>query len=260
MGVKQRSLRSLASWVQLSTYSGVGPATIDVRTPSWKGRQERESLVPFMKAGSEKTIIVSVVQEGVDILSVVPSAVTFPPEGGNRTITLSTNAESLSAVVSSVEEQFPRTEIVTMKIMDTVIDVNGTALNYGVPGDPGADGLYQVVFNISMPENKDRVPVKEKFVINTETININQPATNKPYIDVDKENITVGPEASSVEISISSNTKYTIRQKECVNGGIVRTLEVNPTDLTLEPAGDSKYFSIETSRDDIEWDIHLKRD
>lgn len=258
MGVKQRSLMSVASWVKLSSYSGVGPAAIDVRVPSWKGRQERETLVPFMKAGSEKTIIVSVIQEGINILSVVPSAVTFPSEGGTRTITLSTNAESLSAVISSVEEQFPRTEILTMKIMDTVIDVNGTALNYGVPGDPGADGLYQVVFTISMPENLDRVPVREKFVINTETININQPATNKPYIDVDKETIAVGPESSSNEVNISSNTKYTIRLKSCENGGIVRTLEVSPDNVTLDDSGEARYFNIEASRDDISWDIKLK--
>lgn len=258
MGIQQRSLRSLASWIQLSSYSGVGPATIDVRTPSWKGRQERETLVPFMRAGSDKTIIVSVVQEGINILSVIPSAVTFPPEGGTRTITLSTNAESLSAVISSVTEQFPRTEIVTMKIMDTVIDVNGTALNYGVPGDPGADGLYQVVFTISMPENTDKESVREKFVINTETINITQPATNIPYIEVDRETVVVAPSGSSVEVNISSNTKYTIRLKECKSGNAKRTLDVKPNSLTLNSDGDEQYFNVEASSEDIAWNVNLK--
>lgn len=250
----------VADWVKLNAYSGVGPAVIDVRTPSWKGRQERESLIPVVKAGTDRTYIVSVIQKGVSLLSVVPNAVTFPPEGGERTITISTNAETLNAVLSSVGEQFPRSEISTMKIMDTVIDVNGTGLNYGVPGDPGADGLYQVVFTIVMPVNEDREPVREKFVINTETININQPATNIPYVDVDRELVVVGPNSGSESIKVDSNVKYTIRIKECQGSIVTPILTVTPSSVLLEPEGGEEYINIDVSRPDMAWNINLKND
>lgn len=252
------SSRMIAEWLQLSTYSGVGPQALDARAPSWKGRQERETLVPFVKTGSEKTIVVRAVQEGKSILNVIPSSVVFPPEGGERTITVSTNAESLNVVLSSATQTFPKGEILTMKIMDTVIDVNGTGLNYGVPGDPGADGLYQVVFTIKMPTNESRESVVEKFVINTETINITQPATNVPYIDVDKELVKVPNGDYTTEVNIQSNTKYTIRVRDCKNGGIVNEIKVNPSVVELNSDGDKEYFNIETSRQDMSWIITPK--
>lgn len=248
----------VADWVQLNAYSGVGPTTIEVRMPSWKGRQERESMIPFVKAGTDRTIIVNVVQKGVSILGVVPNAVTFPPEGGSRTITVSTNAESINVVLSSVSEQFPKAEISTMKIMDTVIDVNGTGLDYGVPGDPGADGLYQVVFTLVMPENQGREPIREKFVINNETVNISQPATNVPYLDVDRELVLVGPESSSELINIDSNVKYKIRVKECQGSSMQNSITVTPVQVVLEKEGDPQHLSIQTSKPDMDWEIKLK--
>lgn len=257
---QQRLLRSLASWIQLDAYSGVGPATVEVRTPSWKGRQQRETMIPFVKAGTEKTIIVKAIQEGIDVISIIPTAVKFPAEGGERTITVSTNAETLNVVLSSATEQFPKGEIVSMKIMDAVIDVNGTGLEYGVPGDPGADGVYQVVFTIKMPENTSKEIVREKFVINNETVNMTQEATNIPYIEVDKEFVSVGPGSSKEEINIISNVdKYFIRVKNCQNGGVPNTIKVTPKDVSLEPSGDPKTINIETSRADMEWNINLKQ-
>lgn len=202
-------------WVSLSMTSGIGPAVIDVRVPSWKGRQQREAMIPVVKVGTEKTLVSTVYQKGVDIISVIPNSVKFPPEGGERKITLSTNADTINAVISSVEEQIPRSEIVDMTIMDMKIDVNGTGLNYGVPGDPGADGLFAVVFTLKMPENKDRVIVREKLVINSEQINITQEASNLPYIILDKDNINVDSNSGSAEFGVESNVKYTIRIKEC---------------------------------------------
>lgn len=215
MEMKNRSSRMVPDWVSLNVTSGIGPAVIDVRVPSWKGRQQREAMIPVVKAGTEKTLVSTVYQKGIDIISVIPNSVKFPPEGGERKITLSTNADTINAVISSVEEQIPRSEIVDMTIMDTKIDVNGTGLNYGVPGDPGADGLFTVVFTLKMPENKDREIVREKIVINSEQINITQEASNLPYIILDKDNVDVGSDSGSAEFNIESNVKYTIRVKEC---------------------------------------------
>lgn len=257
--VRNRSSRMIADWLQFSTYSGIGPQALDARVPSWKGRQERESLVPFVKTGSEKTVIVRVVQEGISILNVVPSSVVFPPEGGERTITVSTNTDTINAVLSSATETFPRGEIISMKVMDTLIDVNGTGLKYGIPGDPGADGIFQVVFTIKMPQNETRESIREKFVINTETINITQPATNVPYIDVDREVAKIPPIEGQLQINVESNTKYIIRIKDCKNGGIVNELTVTPTVLNLDSNGGEKYFDVNTSRQDMSWKVELNK-
>lgn len=297
--LKSKSSRMVPDWVVLSQTSGIGPASLDVRAPSWKGRQQREALVPFVKAGSEKTVIATVYQNGVNLISVIPTSVKFPPEGGERKITVSTNADTINAVLSSVEELIPRGEILDMTIQDTKIDVNGTGLNYGVPGDPGADGLFSVVFTIKMPENPDREIIREKIVINSEQINIIQEASNLPYIIVDKDTLDITSDSGSasfdiqsntkynirikecsgvqdpyidvkddsfqvdgesgvITVKVESNTKYYIRIKECFNGEIPKTLQVNPTVLTLESNGETRYFDIIVSDKSMNWNITKK--
>lgn len=254
MDLKNRSSRMVPDWVLLSMTSGIGPAVIDVRVPSWKGRQQREAMIPVVKAGTEKTLVSTVYQKGVDIISVIPNSVKFPPEGGERKITLSTNADTINAVISSVEEQIPRSEIVDMTIMDMKIDVNGTGLNYGVPGDPGADGLFAVVFTLKMPENKDRVIVREKLVINSEQINITQEASNLPYIILDKDNINVDSNSGSAEFGVESNVKYTIRIKECSDPQ-EPFIEVDPDSFNVD--GDSGNISFNVSSN-ISYTIRVK--
>ena len=254
MDLKNRSSRMVPDWVSLSMTSGIGPAVIDVRVPSWKGRQQREAMIPVVKAGTEKTLVSTVYQKGVDIISVIPNSVKFPPEGGERKITLSTNADTINAVISSVEEQIPRSEIVDMTIMDMKIDVNGTGLNYGVPGDPGADGLFVVVFTLKMPENKDRVIVREKLVINSEQINITQEASNLPYIILDKDNINVDSNSGSAEFGVESNVKYTIRIKECSDPQ-EPFIEVDPDSFNVD--GDSGNISFNVSSN-ISYTIRVK--
>lgn len=254
MDLKNRSSRMVPDWVSLSMTSGIGPAVIDVRVPSWKGRQQREAMIPVVKAGTEKTLVSTVYQKGVDIISVIPNSVKFPPEGGERKITLSTNADTINAVISSVEEQIPRSEIVDMTIMDMKIDVNGTGLNYGVPGDPGADGLFAVVFTLKMPENKDRVIVREKLVINSEQINITQEASNLPYIILDKDNINVDSNSGSAEFGVESNVKYTIRIKECSDPQ-EPFIEVDPDSFNVD--GDSGNISFNVSSN-ISYTIRVK--
>ena len=254
MDLKNRSSRMVPDWVSLSMTSGIGPVVIDVRVPSWKGRQQREAMIPVVKAGTEKTLVSTVYQKGVDIISVIPNSVKFPPEGGERKITLSTNADTINAVISSVEEQIPRSEIVDMTIMDMKIDVNGTGLNYGVPGDPGADGLFAVVFTLKMPENKDRVIVREKLVINSEQINITQEASNLPYIILDKDNINVDSNSGSAEFGVESNVKYTIRIKECSDPQ-EPFIEVDPDSFNVD--GDSGNISFNVSSN-ISYTIRVK--
>lgn len=254
--IKSKSSRMVPDWLTLSQYSGIGPVSLDVRAPSWKGRQQREALLPFVKAGSEKTVIATVYQKGIDIMSVIPTSVKFPPEGGERKVTISTNADAINAVLSSVEEFMPRCEILDMTIQDVKIDVNGTGLNYGVPGDPGADGLFSVVFTLKMPENPDRTIVREKLVVNSELVNIIQEASNRPYIIVDKETIDVDQHSGSVEFNVESNTKYFIRIKECHNSE--RSLQVHPKELILEPNGDEQQFEIIVSDQSMDWRINRK--
>lgn len=254
MDLKNRSSRMVPDWVSLSMTSGIGPAVIDVRVPSWKGRQQREAMIPVVKAGTGKTLVSTVYQKGVDIISVIPNSVKFPPEGGERKITLSTNADTINAVISSVEEQIPRSEIVDMTIMDMKIDVNGTGLNYGVPGDPGADGLFAVVFTLKMPENKDRVIVREKLVINSEQINITQEASNLPYIILDKDNINVDSNSGSAEFGVESNVKYTIRIKECSDSQ-EPFIEVDPDSFNVDEDSGNISFNVSSN---ISYTIRVK--
>lgn len=252
--LKSKSSRMVPDWVVLSQTSGIGPTSLDVRAPSWKGRQQREALVPFVKAGSEKTVIATVYQKGVNLISVIPTSVKFPPEGGERKITVSTNADTINAVLSSVEELIPRGEILDMTIQDTKIDVNGTGLNYGVPGDPGADGLFSVVFTIKMPENPDREIIREKIVINSEQINIIQEASNLPYIIVDNETIDVASGSGSVDFNVESNVKYTIRVKEC-SGVHDPYIDVKPDSFQLDGNSGNISFNIESN---VKYSIRVK--
>lgn len=244
--IKSKSSRMIPDWVTLSQTSGIGPVSLDVRTPSWKGRMQREALIPFVKAGSEKTAIATIYQKGISLISVIPTSVKFPAEGGERKITVSTNADTINAVLSSVEELMPRGEIVDMTIQDTKIDVNGTGLNYGVPGDPGADGLFSVVFTLKMPENKDREIIREKLVINAEQINITQEASNLPYIIVDPETIDVTSGSGVAEFNVQSNIKYRIRVKSC-SGVPDPYIEVNPDSFQLDGASGNVSFNVESN-------------
>lgn len=244
--IKSKSSRMIPDWVTLSQTSGIGPVSLDVRTPSWKGRMQREALIPFVKAGSEKTAIATIYQKGISLISVIPTSVKFPAEGGERKITVSTNADTINAVLSSVEELMPRGEIVDMTIQDTKIDVNGTGLNYGVPGDPGADGLFSVVFTLKMPENKDREIIREKLVINAEQINITQEASNLPYIIVDPETIDVTSGSGVTEFNVQSNIKYRIRVKSC-SGAPDPYIEVNPDSFQLDGSSGNVSFNVESN-------------
>lgn len=298
--INSKSSRMIPDWISLSQTSGIGPVSLDVRAPSWKGRQQRETLLPFVKAGSEKTVVATVYQKGINLISVIPTSVKFPPEGGERKVTISTNADTINAVLSSVEEKMARGEIIDMTIQDVKIDVNGTGFNYGVPGDPGADGLFTVVLTLKMPQNEDREIIREKLVINSEQINIIQEASNlpyiivdndtlditsdsgstsfdvqsntkysirikecsgvqEPYIDIKEDSFQVDGESGMITVKIESNTKYYIRIKDCFNGEIPKTLQVNPTVLTLESNGETRYFDIVVSDQSMNWNITKKK-
>lgn len=244
-----RALSAGADWITLSQDIGIGPLTIWVDADPYYGRVARPTLVSVVSG--DKTFIVKFVQQGADYLHVLPMNLRFDWHGGEKEVVVTMNANNLSAILSS-SDTIIYSRISKVKIVDTIVSVDDTTVEYGIPRDPGAQDLFEVVLTISMPENTVYEYRSEVLTINGNTVNIIQDASGNDYIKANPDTVVVPNTGSTGEIEISSNTSYTYTIIECTTP--CEDISVNPKTIILEKTGDPKTVNV-TASSNVRWEV-----
>lgn len=237
--------RAVDPWASLDTQAGIGPHTVKVTVPAWKGRLERDTFVTVTKENQHKIVYID--QTAVLVNDVIPKSLIFSAAGEAKSVTLSTNAQSLIGVIAATNGLLPSSVIRDMTIGDITITVDGTSLQYGVPSDPGATGLYTVVFTITMPKNETNNQKLETFTINGQVVTINQLAGFDPYLYFEEKSKLVPGQAGTDSVGILSNTDYDIEIITCT-GVDSSYLDVDPTEITLEKTGEGKTMVVKSNK------------
>lgn len=244
-----RALSAGTDWVTLSQDVGVGPLVVWVDAEQYFGRVARPSLLSVVHG--ESTFIVKVIQQGTDYLHVLPTNLRFGWTGGEKDVVVTMNANNLNAMLSSSDTVI-YSRISKVKIVDTVVSVDDTLVEYGIPRDPGSQDLFEVVLTISMPENKVYEYRTEVLTINGKTVNIIQDASENDFITVEPKTVTVPNTGLTGDIAIFSNTSYTYTIVECTSP--CEDVSVEPTAIVLEKEGTAKAINV-TASANVKWEV-----
>lgn len=241
------------AWLTADKTEGEGRSTVNFTTPSWTGREDRLTIRIVRSGKNAKTVTLR--QLGVVINDIPTDTLSFPIQGGDKQIMITTNAAALEALITS-ENPIVKGYIKAFTTASGLtINVNDRRLNYGFPGDPGLQSSFEVSIIVSMPDNTDGDEVNEVLTINGQLIRIYQPGKVVPYINLDKEFNQIGGDETHDVLHIESNLEgYKIEIVECTETE-KKSLEVDKPAITLDKSGSLQYFNITTTPKDLAWRI-----
>ena len=128
-------------------------------------------------------------------------------------------------------------------------------LDYGFPGDPGLESVFQVSLIVSLPSNEGGDEINENITINGKLISITQPGKVVPYIKLDKEFEEISGDDTLSTLKISSNLdKYDIEIIECNEEKTVDII-LDKYDVNLSNTGTPQTFNITTKPENLAWRI-----
>lgn len=207
-----------SSWVSYDRVSGVGPGKVAIKVePGWMGRLPRETYVAVEKGRMTK--LATIVQRGIERVSLDITDYRFDMEGGSVTINATLNSASVKASLLSLSGgKASAARIVSITVNGLSMQVpeeDSRYIVYADPDDPGATGLYNASFVITMPKNMGNDEIRELFSLNGKMVNLVQAPNDIPYIDLDHDFDNVTSEDGMVSINIKSNTEYDIELVCC---------------------------------------------
>lgn len=239
-------------WLSSDKTSGEGRGSVLFSAPSWKGREDRITIRVVRSGKNMKAV--SIKQLGVVINDIPTDILEYPISGGDKQILITTNAPSLKALITSDLAVKGYIKAFTTA-SGLTIDVNDKKLDYGFPGDPGLQDVFQVSIIVSIPENTDGNEVNENITINGVLIKLYQPGEKASFIKLDKEFEQVEGHDTLAQLNISSNIEdYNIEIVEC-DQEEVQDVGVDKGAVYLGTNGSGEVVNITTTPRGLAWRI-----
>lgn len=250
-----------SSWVSYDRVSGVGPSKVAIKVePGWMGRLPRETYVAVEKGRMTK--LATIVQRGIERVSLDISEHRFDMEGDTVTINATLNSASVKASVLSLGGQASAAYIVSVNVNGLSMQVpeeDSRYVVYADPDDPGATGMYNASFVVVMPKNMDNSERRELFSLNGKVVNLIQAPNDIPYIELDHDFDNVTSEDGQVSVNIRSNIDYDIELVCCTCGDGSEeepsfSFDIEPNTVHLGSLGGSQTVVV-TANDDVSWEF-----
>lgn len=242
------------AWLDSDKKSGIGRDVLNFKTPSWKGREDRITIRIIKKGDTGSMKAITIKQLGTKITDISVDRLDFPLQGGDKQILVTTNSASLNALITSDDRVKGIIKAFTTAT-GLNIEVNDKKLDYGFPGDPGLEDVFQVSLIVSMPDNSDGNEVNENITINGVLIPIYQPGRVVPYIRLDKEFEQIEGDQTSARLSIESNIEdYIIEIVECESEE-TKDIILDKSVINLDSDGNAQILNVKTIPSDLGWRI-----
>lgn len=229
--------RTIDSWLTLGAYSGISSSQTPVTAASgYSGRLDRSTSGTVTKDRTGANIPVTFIQRGKNVHDVSPLSLSYTDKGETKDVNLTTNAETLTAVLISLGGDTTYARIMEVIVQGMPLPIENGTINwqYALPNDPGANAAYSVVLKIKMPENRTANPRKEQLIINGTIVNITQQEV-QDYIRLDRESDEIEYTAGFIDLGIKSNVdNYTISIVECDSAV---PLTIIPSTIQLDYTG-----------------------
>lgn len=245
--------REDSSWLQLSHDEGIGTTIVLAKADGpYTGRIDRITTRTVTKKRNSNQKMVKFLQYGKKILEISPLLITYPKTGGVGSVSIKTNAGTLSGVITSITG-FPTAQITSVVVDGVRLNIEGGSQSwqYAIAGDPGRDREYMVQLEVKMPPN-DKYGIKSEILtFNGEVVQLVQESVGD-YLDLDHYEDCVNGEAGSVVLEVKSNTEYKIEIVECEE--VVGSLSIDPAYLELDYTGAPKMVRVFASTG-TEWRV-----
>ena len=197
-----------ASWVTPDKVSGNGNDTVAWTGSAHTGRNARTTTATFSASGVEsKTLTIN--QAGKTEFVTIDSTAAVGKSGGTLTITGTSNSSKLTFSLTGTNGI--GLVLPSSYTANSVVTNNGTAIT----GDPGATQQY--AFSITFTgigENTSVAALTSQLTVTangaqTATCDITQ-AAGDAYLTISPTEITLTAAGTAVNVSVSSNTSWTI--------------------------------------------------
>lgn len=197
-----------ASWVNPNKTSGNGNDTVSWTGSAHTGRTARQTTATFSASGvTSKTL--TIIQAGKTEFVTMDATASITKAGGSVTISGTSNSSKLTFSLTGTDGI--GLTLPTKYTANSVQTNNGTAIS----GDPGA--AQQYAFSITFTgigENTTISSLTSQLTVtdnngNTATCDMTQ-AAGDVYLTIDPTTINLTAAGTAVNVTVSSNTSWTI--------------------------------------------------
>lgn len=197
-----------ASWVTPDKVSGNGNDTVAWTGQNHTGRSARQTTATFSASGVESKVL-TIIQAGKTEFVTIDSTAAVNKSGGTLTITGTSNSSKLTFSLTGTNG--------IGLVLPTKYTANSVQTNNGVAisGDPGA--AQQFSFSITFTGIAENTSVSALTSQLTVTANGSQTATcditqaaGDAYLTIDPTTINLTAAGTAVNVTVSSNTSWTI--------------------------------------------------
>ena len=197
-----------ASWVNPNKTSGNGNDTVSWTGSAHTGRTARQTTATFSASGVESKTL-TIIQAGKTEFVTMDATASITKAGGSLTISGTSNSSKLTFALTGTNGI--GLTLPTKYTANSVQTNNGTAIT----GDPGA--AQQYAFSITFTgigENTTISSLTSQLTVtdnngNTATCDITQ-AAGDAYLTIDPTTINLTAAGTAVNVTVSSNTSWTI--------------------------------------------------
>ncbi len=197
-----------ASWVEPNKTSGNGNDTVSWTGQAHTGRNARQTTATFSASGVESKTL-TIIQAGKTEFVIIESTAAVNKSGGTLTITGTSNSSKLTFSLTGTNGI--GLTLPTKYTAASVQTNNGAAIS----GDPGA--AQQYTFSITFSNIEENTTVSARTSQLTVTANGSQTATcditqaaGSAYLTIDPTTINLTAAGTAVNVSVESNTSWTI--------------------------------------------------
>ena len=193
------------TWVTAQPSSGTGNGTVQVSATVYTGRVQRTGELTY-KADGADDVVQSVTQKGKEEFVTVEN-VSASKAGGSVTVKGKSNSSKLTFALGTgnITITLPNTYTAAGKSA-----TNGTAIS----GDPGASAEFEFSMAVTVPANTTVEAKSRQVTVTTAggqsaTSTISQ-AAGDAALEVLPASITLEADGTAVEVTVTSNTSWTV--------------------------------------------------